>query len=256
MPTFDGVAEYAAEGCLVKPVMLQFFLESGIDFKFKLHLQRSGWRAPDGWFHASTHPLASEHELWAYIAHPELITEEPRSYEFEVAVLMGTILHGFFEAALKKMGVMVPLPAGLCAACGREYLPKGKPQSDRYCLEHGASDLATRSRGHLDGILNFGVQGTFGFDLKSIRPYGLKGVRDMDAGAFRDKWPKYWAQMQEYMRLTGLRKFIVLFMEWGTPWTMKEFHVEFDPVFAAQTEAKYRRVLAAVEAGEKILDVA
>jgi hypothetical protein len=255
VPTFDGVAEHAAEGCLVKPVMLQFFLDSGRPFKFKLHLERSGWRAPDGWFHASTHPLASEHDLWAYIAHPELIAEEPRSYEFEVAVLMGTILHGFYEAALNQMGVMVPLPAGLCPSCGREYLPKGKPQSARYCLEHGAADPETRSRCHMDGILNFDVQGTFGFDLKSIRPYGLKGISDMDAEAFRAKWPKYWAQMQECMRLSGLRRYIVLFQEWGTPWTMKEFHIEFDPVFAAQTEAKYRRVLATVAAGETILDV-
>lgn len=253
MPTFTGVAEHAATGCLVKPVMLQFFQDEQIEFNFKLHLARSGWRAPDGWFHASTHPLATERELWLYMAHPEMMVPEPMAYSAQMAVLMGTVLHGVVEAALDRMNVAVPLPEGLCRACGLPYLPKGRQQSDKYCMEHGAVHEESRARCHMDKILNFDVRGTHGFDLKTIRPYGTKGVPDMDIEAFKVKWPKYWAQMQECMRLSGLRRYIVLFMEWGTPWLMKEFHIEFDPVFAAQTEAKYRRVLAAVRAGQEIL---
>lgn len=255
MPTFDGVAEYAAEGCLVKPVLLQFVLDEDVQFNFKLHLERSGSRAPDGWFHASTHPMATDRQLWLYLARPHLIVPEPRSYSVNMAALMGTVLHGVVEAALDRMNVAVPLPAGTCPACGRLYLPKGRPQSGKYCLEHGAADEATRARCHMDKILYYQPQGMFGFDLKTIYPFGLKGVRDMDAAQFKEKWPKYWHQMQECMRISGLRQYIVLFLAWGSPWEMREFHIPYDPAHATLTAAKYRRVLDAYEAGQEILDV-
>lgn len=256
MPTWDGVAEGAASGCLVKPIMLQFIQDEEISFQFKLHLERSGNRAPDGWFHASTHPMATDRELWLYLARPDLIVPEERSYSMKMAALMGTVLHGVVEAALDRMGVSVPLPGGNCPACGRAYLPKGRQQSEKFCLEHGAADPATRARCHMDSVLNFRPQGMYGFDLKSIYPFGLKGVQEMDAGYFQGKWPKYWHQMQECMRVSGLRQYIVLFMSWGSPWEMREFHIPYDPAHNSLTEAKYRRVITAYESGQEILESA
>ena len=75
----------------------------------------------------------------------------------------------------------------------------------------------------------------------------------MDLDVFREKWPKYWAQMQECMRMTGLRRYIVFFQGLGNPWEQREFHIPYDAVFAAQTEAKYRRVLDHVNRGVPIL---
>jgi hypothetical protein len=81
----------------------------------------------------------------------------------------------------------------------------------------------------------------------TIYPMGLSKVRDMDLGEFRERWPHYWAQMQECMRIRGLRRYIVFFVTLGNPWETREFHIPFDPEFAAETEAKYLAVLSHVE---------
>jgi len=254
MPTLmRGVADMAAEGCLVKPVMYQFFQDPEVDFEFNLHLKRSGNRAPDGWFHASTHPLATPRDLYLYLTAPEKLPPRRMDYAGWMATTMGTVTHGVIEAALDRMGIAVPLPGGDCPACGKPYRPRRARQSARWCMEHGAADERTRARCHLDSILTFGSRGIYGFDYKSIRPYGLKGVRDMDEDAFREKWPGYWAQMQECMRLRRLDRYIVYFMEQGTPWDTREFHLEFDAAFAAKTEAKYLEVLDCVARGVEIL---
>jgi hypothetical protein len=243
MPVLGKVTESAASGCLVKPVLLQFFQDPAVNFEFNLHLTRSGNRAPDGWFHASTHPLMSHRELWLYLARSQLLPGRQMDYISWMSTMMGTVTHGVVEAALDRMGVTVPLPEGDCPACGRPYKPARARQASKWCMEHGAVHPESMSRCHLDSILNFGPQGVFGFDLKTIRPFGLSGITDMDAGHFREKWPHYWAQMQECMRMTGLRRYIVYFMGLGNPWTTREFHIDYDAGFAAQTEAKYLEVL-------------
>jgi len=253
MPVFEGVSQYAASGCLVKPVLLQFFQDASVDFNFTLYLARSGNRAPDGWFHASTHPLMSHRELYLYITDPGSLPPRRMDYVGSMATMMGTVTHGVIEAALDQMGVAVPLPEGDCPACGKPYRPARARQSRKWCMEHGAAHQESMSRCHLDSILDFGPPATFGFDYKSIRPLGLKGVPDMDADYFAEKWPKYWAQMQECMRMTGLRRYIVFFLGLGTPWDMREFHIEFDPGFAAKTEAKYLEVLDHARRGVPIL---
>jgi hypothetical protein len=135
---------------------------------------------------------------------------------------------------------MVPLPPGNCVACG---LPrKGKIR----CKEHGAIDMATHSRGHLDGIVALGQDGIRGLDIKTIKmwgTYGIKDAPDMDLDFFRGNWPKYYAQGQDYMRMTGLRKFIVFFMALGNPWEMREYHFDFDPAFALGIETRYKNAL-------------
>jgi hypothetical protein len=245
MPVFRGVAEHAAEGCLVKPLWHQFVQDPGLIFKFELSVVKPTPRRPDGWFHASQHPLATARELYQYLTHPpEKWIPPPMDYAMALSAMFGTMTHTVFKAMLEELGVMVPLPPGPCVACGRPRRPRGaRPDDQRYCDEHGAIHAETRSRCHMDSILNYGARGTFGFDLKTIRPFGLKDVKDMDEQVFREKWPKYWAQMQECMRMSGLRRYIVFFLGLGIPWDTREFHVPFDPAFAAQTEAKYRRVI-------------
>jgi hypothetical protein len=253
MPTFRGIAEYAAEGCLVKPLFNQFILDPSFKFEFNLYISHVVNREPDGWFHASTHPTASTRELWLYLARPHLQPPRQMDYAGRMATLFGTTAHGLIEAFLNWMGVMVPLPEGDCPACGRPYKPPRARQSSKWCMEHGAVDLETRSRCHMDGILNFTPQGVFGFDFKTIYTFGLSKCPDMDQDFFREKWPRYYAQMQECMRLSGLRRYIVLFLTMGTPWETREYHLDYDPEFAERTREKYLRVISCVERGLEIL---
>ena len=75
----------------------------------------------------------------------------------------------------------------------------------------------------------------------------------MDLDCFREKWPGYWAQGQECMRLSGLRRYIFLFMTMGFPWETREFHFDFDPGFAMATEQKYLDVISHLERGVPIV---
>lgn len=252
MPVFRGISELAAEGCLVKPLFHQYFQDPTIPMEFVLHVSRPLQRQPDRWFHASQHPTASDRELWLWLTGRS--EPEAMGYISLMSVMFGSLGHAVIEAFLDYAGIAVPLPEGPCPACCRPRRKlRARPDPSKYCSEHGAVHLETRSRCHLDSILHFASQGTFGFDFKTIRPFGLKGVPDMDAEAFKAKWPGYWAQMQECMRITGLRRYIVFFLGLGNPWDTREFHFDFDPVFAAQTEAKYKRVLSCVERGMEIL---
>lgn len=250
MPRFTRLAEVTASGTLVKPLLHQFAM-SDDTAPINILVDRPVIRGHDGWFHASQHPLLEEFELYQWITSAS--EHEDMNYTARMSVMFGTAAHGIFEAFLAWAGIAEPLPKGDCPACGRPYRPLHARPSFRYCTEHGFASHGTRSRCHLDSILGFGDGGRWGFDFKTIHQFGLKGVRDMDLDAFREKWPHYWAQGQDCMRLSGLRQYIFLFMTLGNPWETREFHVPFDPEFAVATEEKYLRVLSHVERGVPIV---
>jgi hypothetical protein len=256
MPTMTRIADMAADGCLVKPLWHQFILDPEASCSLNLLVERPMPRQADGWFHASQHPLASPRELYLWAtgqAQPEMM-----DYTGKCSVMFGSLMHAVFEAFLDWMGKALPLPDGDCPACGRPRRPLRSRPGAKYCTEHGAVHPATRARCHLDSILDL-ESGMFGFDLKTINIFAFgktkdrPAVRDMDAAQFRERWPHYWAQMQECMRLTGLRRYIVFFLTMGMPWDTREFHIPFDPEFAAATEAKYLQVLSHVDRGVPIL---
>lgn len=80
----------------------------------------------------------------------------------------------------------------------------------------------------------------------------LTNMDDMNLEAFKKRWPDYWAQQQRYQRMTGRRLSIVIIMENGYPWTMREFHIPYDHAFNAEIDQKYRDVLQAVESTREV----
>lgn len=236
MPNFRSVVRSAADGCLLKPLLMGYF-DSPAAITMTLRTGRTGDRDPDGWFHASAHPGLSEADLTAYL-HGHLAAED-FSYVARMSMLFGSVTHSVVQHALVKLKIMVPVPRGTCPACG---LPRPSK-----CREHAAVHEPTRSRGHLDGILLFPgseLPEPWGFDLKTIKPQLLWKAPDMDLEYFRATWQKHWWQMQEYMRLTGLRRYIVLYMAMGNPWDMREYHVPADPAAARDIERRYLAALA------------
>lgn len=264
MPHIRRLAEISASGTLVKPLLHSFVMSPRADVKLNLLVQRPVQRKPDGRFHASQHPLLGEYDLYRWMtgqaAEDDGFGEMP--YNARMAVTFGAMAHAIIEAFLAWTGKAVPLPKGDCPNCGRPYRPLRARPGFSYCTEFGFVHPPTRASAHLDAILDFGgdrtawsLQGdaVFGFDLKTIHTFGLKDVRDMDAAQFKEKWPRYWAQAQECMRLSGLRRYIFLFMTMGWPWETREFHVPFDPGFAVETEEKYLRVISHLERGVPIV---
>lgn len=271
MPNFlAAISDSAAKGCLVKPVLLNV-LTGSERFRFRIDAERPRERVPDGMFHPSTHPGLTVPQLVAYLKAPA-VRPALRDYISVMSTTMGTIMGDLAQQSLMRAGVAIPRGAYPCPACGLKG-PK--------CKEHGAAHPPTRSRGHLDSVLGFspehikaamavllpsvlqpspvpagmcpGIQALpagllenlYGYDHKTAMTMSLKDVPEMDEQYFREKQPKYWWQAQEYMRLTGLRKFIILIQGLGNPWTMKEFHLPYDPAAGAVIEANYRTAIAA-----------
>ncbi|MFF7198223.1 hypothetical protein ACFZAM_31505 [Streptomyces sp. NPDC008079] len=202
-------------------------------------------RAPDGWFHPSSHPTLDERKLYYYLTESDSWADDLFDYGPRMSVLMGSATHDIFQHTMINIGLLLK-PKGICRCCLR---PHGVGPGE--CNEWGVSDAALRRRGHIDGLLTlpgWGV-GEGVFDLKTCSPPVIRGIQDHDLGAFKKKWPKYYGQAQEYLALTGKLQAMVLFLAMSEGWEMREFTIPRDDVYIAALERKYRSVLNHVEAG-------
>lgn len=239
---FKRILSAAEDNAEIIPVLYGYLEGGKLPDPFTVGVRGgSGERAPDGWFHPSTHPLMGERQLFFYLtSQPSRWEPEPFDYTSKMSALVGSMVHDVVETALQDLGYLI-VPKGTCQACGQ-----AQPSE---CKEHGASDRELKSRGHLDGILGLGER-MRGFEFKTAMPFVLTKIRSNDLEAFREKWPYYYAQVQEYMRMTGLREFKVVFWAMGNPWDMREFTVPFDPMYSLVIETKYRNVREAVALNE------
>ena len=145
-----------------------------------------------------------------------------------------------------ELGLVVP-PKGTCVCCGK---PHGRGKGK--CDEWGVRDDNLGRRGHMDGLLDIPgwcKPGDAIFDLKTCAPPVIRGIESHDLDAFKLKWPKYYAQAQEYMALTGKLKALILFLSMSEGWQMREFTIPRDDLYIARLEAKYRIVRRHVEMG-------
>lgn len=210
-------------------------------------INRDVERKPDGWFHPSTHPGWTERALYVYLAEPHMLSTRGWDFGGRLSANVGTMAHELVKAGLIDDGALMEPEGEECGSCG---LPrKGRGRAPK-CNEHGFSDDVTGSRGHLDGIIHPRLgAGVGGFDLKTSNMMSMSKLVNNDVEYFRTKWPYYYDQMQDYMRISGLRFFIVLFLALGYPWEVKEVRVDFDEKRAFEIESKYLRVRQAVKDG-------
>lgn len=222
------------------PILAGYLQRGELPDPFRVKVRGgSGDVGPDDYFHPSGHPLMGDRQLYFYLTRPDDWVREPLGYIGRMSTLMGSVMHEIVETALTDCGYLIK-PKGQCVACG-----KLQPKE---CREHGALDNVLGTRGHMDGRLRYDGKER-GFEFKTAIAFSLKDVRNNDVEAFRAKWPKYYAQVQEYMRMTSLTGYVVVFMAMGNPWTLREFHIDYDPFYAAETAVKYHRVRQAVKDG-------
>jgi hypothetical protein len=198
---------------------------SEFSITFKKHKMQ---RDPDRWFHPSTHPTWTPRMLYYYRTQPDLMIHEVIESMGTLSITVGHAMHSFIQMCLKDQGVLL---------------------DDEVYVE----DPETQSRGSLDGVLDIQAPPHLEvepiFEFKTTNMNRLSTIDDLDLDAFTKKWPGYYAQQQEYMRLSGKRLSIVLMMALGYPWDMKEFHIPYHKGFAEGVAEKYRTVLRAEEEG-------
>jgi hypothetical protein len=196
-------------------------------------------RGPDGWFHPSTHPLWPEMMLYHYQTSPEAMVSEVREWMGSLSITMGSAMHGFITACLTDMGLLLTRQEMI-----DEHWTVGVQG------EPLVSDPTARSRGAMDGILKLAhssLPNRQHFEFKTSNNIKLRSIENQDLDKFKSVWPEYWAQAQEYLRMSRLRTTVLLMMGLGYPWEMREFHIPADERMHYATVSKYRRVISAVE---------
>lgn len=235
-PAFRRAVADLSRGVVLKP-LVQAALFDGKVPRFTLEVGEDDHAldfGPDGFFHPSTHPLMAARQLYWYLTEPDEWISERFEYMGTLSVTIGKIMHRFIQGVLWDLGVLVAPgpddeePQALCGATG--------------------------ATGHYDGELSLTIpthvdQHRQLLEFKTASPM-TKFPDDLDLEAFKRKYPQYYAQVQEYLRMTGLRLAVVLMFAMGYPWEMREFHIPYDPAFAEGVADKYVMVRAHVEAGE------
>ena len=199
-------------------------------------------RLPDGWFHPSEHPTWPERMLYYYLAFPNKMVPEPAEMNKVLAVTQGIFWHYFTQSCLEDMALL------------RVVNPRGRNAWDR--VEKYVEDKRLFSRGSMDGVVNSDNISTLpsdeGFEFKTMSVAKMSGCPrgapdDQDRLLWwKNKNPEYYAQNQEYLRMSGLHFMRVLILGLQSPFPMIELQVPYSYGEAMKVADKYGRVIQAL----------
>jgi hypothetical protein len=238
-PAFRRMADMIKKDLVLVPLIEGYLRLAKFPKVFDVTFRDEGKdREPDGFFHPSSHPMWPERMLFYYLTQPEALLPEDIAYENRMAMIMGTAVHSFIEACMIHAGILLK-PKGTCVACGRKH-GNGKDE----CPEWGALDPVLGRRGHMDGILEIGMAewGRGLFEFKTINPKACFGLEHHSLDWLRTKHLDYYAQVQDYLDMTGMQRAIIVFCVLGFPWRLVEIEVPYDHQFVTALKAKYARV--------------
>ena len=221
-PTFKKVMKGLADGEKLIPAVRSYLYDPAFP-TFEVQIHGFEEREPDYWFHPSTHPLWTERQLFFYLTQPEQLATEVHDMLSTMAITAGNFWHSFMQVCLIDAGILSE-------------------------AEVAVADDDVLSRGHMDGTLVFGEA----WEFKTMNGQKLNRLAKGSPGSaeviesFKQMLPVYYAQAQEYMRMSGYRIMRVLIMETAYPFPMREIAIPYDPAFALGIRDKYARVRQAV----------
>jgi hypothetical protein len=202
-------------------------------------------RQYDGWLHPSTHPLWPERQLYYYLNQGDSFEHDPIGVDGTMAVTQGNFWHSFLQRVLLDSGLIRNVDMGATHAHDQAELYV----EDKTCL----------TRGWMDGVLNsdvFSITVDEGLEIKTASsrvtnslPKGPPGDPER-IGWLKEKRPQYYAQAQEYLRMSKMSTQRFLFVNLEYPFAMHEIAVPFDYSYSQRVVDKYRSVIQAVADGE------
>ena len=174
----------------------------------------------DGRFHPSSHSLACPRDL--YIAfHPKLQHLRPsmrKDLAFYMTVNFGTAIHALLQAQMTMSGLLVP----------------GTVEWEYDCEKHNV-------RGRLDGVIQPPNDGEIVLDIKTINSRGFSHLQSHEPKLSWD------AQINLGMDHYGVNRGMVLAVEAGYPWGLKEVTVKKNPALLDSIYTKWERVTEAIQ---------
>lgn len=222
--TFKKLLSGVAEGEVVIPVIRAALWNPSFK-SFSVEVRGFEARPPDGWFHPSTHPLWTERQLYYYLTNPGQQQEELFDPHSTMAVTQGHFWHSLIGTVGREAGLFTG-------------------------VEVSVKDERTGSRGSMDATLATEV-----FEFKTM---GAGRFSKIEKGApddptvvaiYRKMAPDYFAQAQEYMRMSGYARHRTLILSMAYPFPMREIVLDFDRPFAYEVAEKFVRVRQAVADG-------
>lgn len=168
----------------------------------------------DGYFHPSTHGLMDARELY-YRFHPDhrdKLIHEQRSVQSEMTMSMGSALHGIIQTQFQMAGLITD----------------EKHVEVEYVIdEHHV-------RGRVDFLVHHPNGNVYPVELKTQNSRGFDMQRQI-----KESWD---AQLSMGLHGTGYATGILLVLESGYPYRMKEFLVNRNDVLLSEIFAKFAYV--------------
>lgn len=167
----------------------------------------------DGYFHPSTHPMMGERELY-YRFHPDtrdLMIPERKSLQGELTLAMGSALHGVLQTQMQQASLVLPEDIEV------EYV-----NHDHHV------------RGRIDWIVS--------------HPNGMRIVTEFKTRTHfkftkqNEPEPSWLAQINLGMDSQDCDLGVILMMESGWPYRLREFHVKRDHELLGEIYSKFDRV--------------
>lgn len=174
-------------------------------------------------FHPSSHCEPDDRELY-YLLHPDhrdQLVERRRAGMDHLSLIQGTIFHVVIQQKLKQEGWITD-----------------------HDIEMSLTNEDVGATGHLDFMFpNHPMTGKdIPVDIKTASPQNFERM-------YKPSW-SYLAQLNCYMDWLKINEGVILVVEAGRPFRMKEFLVQRDELMLHQIYKKWRRVREAIEANE------
>jgi hypothetical protein len=215
---FEGLLNRIVNKDLILPYFEISMLADKWPDKYHIEVDSSPYYgAGDGYFHPSTHALMGERELYLRF-HPDyqhLLVGERKSLKGQMTLAMGSALHAVLQTQMEMAGLI---------------------HKDDIEVEYINTDHHVRGR--IDWIAHLPNGLICPVEFKTRMSWAFKKQAEPE--------PEWLAQLNLGMDATGHDFGVLLMLESGFPYQMREFHVRRNPALLEDIYAKFDRVRQAI----------
>lgn len=208
---------------VILPYLETAFLDDRWPMSYTVEIDSSPYYGKgDGYFHPSSHPLLSERVLY-YMFHPDFrdkIIPERNTLQRQMTLSMGSGLHGVIQTQLIMAGLV----------------------DDTTQLEVEFVNHEHHVRGRVDWITHHPSGELILAELKTLNSFGFNTLKEP-----KESWIN---QTNLGMDNLGFDYAILVVLESGFPYRMREMRIEKDQSLIDNIYAKFDRVREAIEKNE------